>query len=118
MQEQLAFAHGRKFGLVLGTRRFRNLVGAGLAFSILGTARSFDANEELAIRFVTSVVSQDELPALQQLAHKSAEALDDLTRAYLHQALNVNEGDTDMVEQVRSASQPGFKSRIRAYLSS
>jgi len=107
---------GLKFGLVLGTRRFRNLVGAGPALSILSTARSFDADEALAIRFLASATIQDDWPVLLQQAQASAEALDSLTRASLHQAMDVNNADTDMAELVRSASRPGFKLRIQEYL--
>lgn len=107
---------GLKFGLVLGTRRFRNLVGAGPALSILATARAFDADEALRIGFLTDTTDEGAWPTLLQLGQEAAHTLDDTTRHGLLGALDVNEADTDMAELVRSASRPGFKARIQAYL--
>lgn len=107
---------GLKFGLVLGTRRFRNIVGADKALAILGTARSFEADEALLIGFATSTVSEHEWAGLLSDAESAAAALDPATRASLYAALNVNEADTDMAALVRSASRPGFKQRIQQYL--
>lgn len=108
---------GLKFGLILGSRRFRNLVGTKTALSILGTARNFDASEALDIGFLTQTATEDEWPVLLQQGQDSANALDNTTRASLYQALNCNQDDTDMAELVRSASRPGFKARIKEYLS-
>ena len=107
---------GLKFGLVLGTRRFRNLVGVSAASSILGTARSFDSKEALEIGFLSQAASEETWPALLDQARESALALDTPTRLDLYRALDINDADTDMAELVRSAARPGFKARIRAYL--
>lgn len=107
---------GLKFGLVLGTRRFRNLVGVGPALSIQSTARSFDADEALHIGFAGKVAEETDWAALQRQGQDAAGMLDPTTRRALYGALNINEQDTDMAELVRSASRPGFKARIRAYL--
>lgn len=107
---------GLKFGLVLGSRRFRNIVGTGRALSILGSARSFDAHEALDIGFVDQVSPESDWPMLLEQATQDADALDAATRASLYQALDVNDADADMAELVRSASRPGFKTRIRHYL--
>lgn len=107
---------GLKFGLVLGTRRFRNIVGTDNALAILGTARAFDAGEALRIGFITSTVPENEWAELLLHAASSAATLDPDTRRSLYEALNVSEADTDMAALVRSASQPGFKHRIQQYL--
>ncbi|NYT79169.1 enoyl-CoA hydratase/isomerase family protein [Alcaligenaceae bacterium] len=107
---------GLKFGLVLGSRRFRNIVGAGRALSILGSARSFDAHEALDIGFVDEATPESDWPLLLDQAMQIAQALDAATRANLYQALDVNTAHVDMAELARSASQPGFKARIRQYL--
>lgn len=107
---------GLKFGLVLGTRRFRNSVGAGNALSILGTARSFGNDEAVRYGFVERVVDENDWPALIAQAQQQAVELDATTRASLYHALTINDDDADMAALVRSASQPGFKERIRAYL--
>ncbi len=107
---------GLKFGLVLGTRRFRNIVGPDAAMAILGTARSFDADEALRIGFLTSAAPEDEWAGLLMDAKSAATALDPTTRTSLYAALNVNDADTDMAALVWSASRPGFKHRIQQYL--
>src|SRR3546814_9499301 len=55
---------GLKFGLVLGTGRFRDLVGGATALSILGSARAFDAQEALDIGFVQSTAAESSWPDL------------------------------------------------------
>lgn len=107
---------GLKFGLVLGTRRFRNIVGADKAMSILGTARAFSADESSLIGFVTSIVPENEWAEILSEAEAAAAVLDPATRSALYGALNVNEADIDMAALVRSASRPGLKERIRQYL--
>ncbi|OZI73647.1 enoyl-CoA hydratase [Bordetella genomosp. 2] len=107
---------GLKFGLVLGTRRFRNMVGADNALSILGSARSFDAEEAARIGFVQGLAADADWPAQVQQAADTATALDAPTRASLYQALDTNAPDADLAALVRSASRPGFKARIRQYL--
>lgn len=107
---------GLKFGLVLGSRRFRNLVGVGPALSILGSARSFDAQEALNIGFVDQTTSESDWPLLLDQATEIANALDATTRANLYRTLDVNSAHVDMAELVNSASRPDFKARIRQYL--
>lgn len=107
---------GLKFGLVLGTRRFRDLVGVGPALSVLGSARGFEADEALTMGFLTATADENDWPTLLRQGSEAAGELDDITRARLYRALDVSNGDTDMAELVRSASRPGFKARIRAYL--
>lgn len=109
---------GLKFGLVLGSRRLRNLVGADQALSILGDARTFDADEARRIGFVQQVVPEIDWPAQQQQAGQTAVALDAATRAHLYAALDANTHDADMAALVRSASRPGIKARIERYLAS
>lgn len=108
---------GLKFGLVLGSRRFRNLVGVGPALSILGSARTFDAQEALNIGFVDQTTSESDWTLLLDQATEVANALDATTRANLYRTLDINSAHADMAELVNSASRPDFKARIRQYLS-
>jgi len=108
---------GLKFGLVLGTRRFRNIVGAARALSILGSARTFDAPEAEHIGFVAQIAAQDAWPGLRQQAGQVSQALDAPTRAALYGVLDTNQNDADMAALAGSASRPGLKARIRQYLS-
>src|SRR3546814_871424 len=105
-----------KFGLVLGSRRFRNIVGAANALSILGSARTFGAQEAFRIGFVDQIVSEAEWPDILAQAAEVAVALDARTRASLYQALDTNDHNADLAELVRSASRSGLKGRISNYM--
>lgn len=107
---------GLKFGLVLGTRRFRNIVGSSHALSILGSARAFQADEALRIGFATHAAPESEWPGLLLDAEQTAAALPADTRTRLYAALDANDAEADMAALVRSAAQPGFKNRIQQYL--
>lgn len=107
---------GLKFGLVLGTRRFRNIVGAANAADILSAARSFDAGEALTMGFVQQVSEADQFAARLQDTAQTADLLDAHTRSQLYQAMDDNAADTDLAALVRSAARPGLKDRIRRYL--
>ncbi|NYT59331.1 enoyl-CoA hydratase/isomerase family protein [Alcaligenaceae bacterium] len=107
---------GLKFDLVLGTRRFRHLVGPDNALSILGSARSFQVDEALRIGFVTASMPESDWDALLDNAEQTATALTADTRASLYAALSLSDDQSDMAALVRSASKPGFKNRIQQYL--
>lgn len=107
---------GLKFGLVLGTRRFRNLVGTSHAHSVLAGAREFDASEALAMGFVDQIVSGDMFDGLVADSDRLASLLDPETQADLYRILHVEDDDADMASLVRSVARPGLKERIKSYL--
>lgn len=108
---------GLKFGLVLGTRRFQNIVGPANAADILSASRSFDAENALEMGFVQRISEADQLPVLLQDAAQTAEQLDAHTRRQLYEALDNHQArDADLAALVRSAVRPGLKERIRHYL--
>lgn len=107
---------GLKFGLVLGTRRFGNLVGTATARSILEEARGFTANEAVDIGFVTKTAEADTWSDLLASASEKAAQLDTPTRAQLYRVLGNEQADADLAALVRSAALPGIKERIRRYL--
>lgn len=107
---------GLKFGLILGTRRFRHLVGAGHATRILSAARAFSAAQATEIGFVQHTAEMEEMPALLRSIEQETALLDAPTRRELYQALNTDDADKDLAALVRSASRPGLKERIRNYL--
>lgn len=108
---------GLKFGLVLGTRRFRNIVGPANAASILSASRSFDATQALEMGFVQGVVEAKQFAALLQEAAQTARQIDAPTREQLYEALDSHQAaDADLAALVRSAVRPGLKERIRNYL--
>ncbi len=108
---------GIKFGLILGTRRFQNIVGTQNALDILSSTRTFDANEALQMGFMHQQRNQDEWPALIEDAENTNAILSDVTRRDLYQVLySPAESDQNLAALVRSAAAPGLKDRIRAYL--
>ncbi|HVR52202.1 MAG TPA: enoyl-CoA hydratase/isomerase family protein [Pseudorhodoferax sp.] len=109
---------GLAFGLVLGTRRFGQIVGAERARDILESSTTFDAEQAQALGFVRRVVSrarwQDEIDA----ALRCASVLPPPARAGLYRALAADAAvaDASLADLVRSASAPGLKARVQAYL--
>lgn len=108
---------GIKFGLILGTRRFQNLVGTQNALDILSSTRTFDANEALNIGFMQELQAQEHWPTVIDAVRKNNAVLTDVTRQNLYKVLYSNaESDQNLAALVRSAAAPGLKDRIRAYL--
>jgi enoyl-CoA hydratase len=107
---------GLKFGLVLGTRRFGDLVGSETAREILEATSLFTAERAFAMRFAQCLQPEDEWSAMIATAEVGAQALDDLTRAELYRVLCTGQSDTDLANLVRSAARPGLKDRLQHYL--
>ncbi len=108
---------GIKFGLILGTRRFQNLVGTQNALDILSSTRTFDASEALNIGFMQELQTQEHWPTVIDAARSNNAILSDVTRRNLYKVLYSNaESDQNLAALVRSAAAPGLKDRIRAYL--
>jgi len=107
---------GLKFGLVLGSRRFADLVGRETARRILEQARAFAADEALAMGFAQQALAQDQWPAAEAEAAAAAGQLDGQARAGLYAALDAGDADRDLAALARSAARPGLKRRILAYL--
>lgn len=107
---------GLKFGLILGTRRFRDIVGAAQAHSVLAGAREFHANKALSMGFVEQIVSETQWQDVITDNCQLATVLDRDTQANLHRVLTSQNNDADMADLVRSVARPGLKKRIKHYL--
>ena len=107
---------GLKFGLVLGTRRFGEIVGREAAASLQEEATTFDAARAQDIGFLHGIAEQEELPAIIERARTKASALPAWSRGALYQVLSSAQADTDLAWLVRSAARPGLKQRIAQYL--
>lgn len=107
---------GLKFGLVLGTRRFGDLVGREVARDILENVRSFTAAQAEQMAFANRLAAQDDWPAVVEDARSTLDTLDDPTRAMLYEVLTSVHADQDLATLARSAARPGLKSRLRKYL--
>ncbi|MGE4369438.1 MAG: enoyl-CoA hydratase/isomerase family protein [Burkholderiaceae bacterium] len=106
---------GMLFGLVLGTRRFGQLVGESHAARLLLAAQEFDAQEAHRIGFVTELANPDQhhdWPALAAAVGK----VHAVTRQSITEALSAGHADADMGKLVQSVIQGDIKRRIANYL--
>lgn len=109
---------GPKFGVVLGTRRLANLVGADSARRLLFRDGPFDADEALACGFAQELAAQDQWPAIIARTLSIAETQDaDVTTRILGRVSD-DTRDADMAELVRSVANGSIKARIATYLAS
>ncbi len=109
---------GLKFGLVLGSARFARIVGNTEAQRILEMATTFDVERASANGFVELVAGPEDHAKVIAEALERVSALPVESRELLRRALNTEQADTDLAALVRSASVPGIRSRIQAYLAS
>jgi enoyl-CoA hydratase len=107
---------GLRFGLVLGSRLFAQRVGGERARSVLQASETFDAEQAQAWGFTTAVAGQDAWPAQVDAAAQAAAALSPEASAALYRVTGADTREADLAELVRSASRPGIKARIAAYL--
>jgi enoyl-CoA hydratase/carnithine racemase len=107
---------GLRFGIVLGTRRLANLIGADAARAILSESRAFDAAEAARLGFVTEVVPKADWPKAVAAATQAAQVLDPVASAELFSATVVDTRAEDMAAIERSVLRPGLKARIETYL--
>jgi enoyl-CoA hydratase len=107
---------GLRFGLVLGSRLFASRVGAERARQVLQASRTFNAAEALEWGFATEVASQEHWGPVLEKARVAAAVLPGEAAARLFAVTTEDHRDADLAELVRSAAEPGLKSRIAAYL--
>lgn len=109
---------GLQFGLVLGTRRFADLVGKGRARDILMRSTEFDAHEARAMGFLDALVAPPDWDGAIAAQRAAAGALAAGPRQALFDVLAHRRADrdADLAALVRSAAQPGLKERIARYL--
>jgi len=106
---------GLRFGIVLGTRRLADRIGADAARGVLATSRTFDADEALRIGFLTQVTTQSEWPVLIGATREASSMLTQPATARLNQQTVTDTRAADMAALIQSASVPGLKERIRMY---
>jgi len=106
---------GLQFGLVLGARRFAEIVGESPAHAVLWSSSTIDARRALALGFIEEIVDPGDWEARVDAIAASGRALDPAGR----RALCARDGQVlhaDLSALVVSASAPGLKQRIREYL--
>lgn len=107
---------GLKFGLVLGTRRFGEIVGLEQASALQEEAATFGAAHARDIGFLHGIAEQADWPTIVERARARAMALPAWSRGALYEVLSSREHDVDLAWLVRSAARPGLKQRIADYL--
>ncbi|MEM1198744.1 MAG: enoyl-CoA hydratase/isomerase family protein [Pseudomonadota bacterium] len=107
---------GLNFGVVLGTNRLANLLGADTAQDLLARSKPFSAEEALAGGFVREIAGQQAWPALQTRALEAAQALSRADYAAMTRRTRLSDREGDMAALVRSAAAGSIKQRISAYL--
>jgi len=96
---------GAGFGIVLGTRRLAERVGADVARRIVVEASEVDADEALRIGLASAATERSW--TAPRIAAATAAAVRAATRA--------DHRDADLAALVRSAAEPGLRERIAAY---
>lgn len=107
---------GLKFGLVLGSRRLALLIGAEHARNILETTEIFDAKTALKMGFIEALVAPQDWNECIEQHLKKVQFLTHQSRVALKKQLQLgHQPEADMAALVYSASNPGIKTRIRAF---
>lgn len=105
---------GAQFGIVLGTRRLAERVGADAARAITTGGGEWHAAAAQAAGLVQQAVADDGADAALAAAC-AAPAVDAGTAAALRAATRADHRDADLAALVRAAARPGLVDRIRAY---
>jgi enoyl-CoA hydratase len=108
---------GAKFGLVLGTRRLTERVGADRARALVLSGQPIAARDALGAGLITSHVTADELDVTLAAEINMAVRLDIATVPAILSASGdaTDRLNGDLAALVRSAARPGIVARIIAY---
>ncbi len=106
---------GLRFGVVLGTRRLVQRIGADRARDALSASRTFGAEEALRMGFLTATAVPSAWPQLIEQTRARCELLSPGAAAALHRQTVVDTRADDMAALAHSVSKPGLKERIRLY---
>jgi enoyl-CoA hydratase len=107
---------GLKFGLVLGSARFARIVGTREARRILEAAATFGVEQACTNGFIERVASHEQHAAVIADALELVETLPAESRVLLRRVFDTEQPDADLAALVRSASTPGLRQRIEAYI--
>lgn len=106
---------GAQFGIVLGTRRLAERVGADAARAMTTTGGEWRAADARAAGLVQQVVDDASGVDAALAAACPAPVVDRPTAAALRAATRPDHRDADLAALVRSAATPGLVQRIAAY---
>lgn len=109
---------GLRFGVVLGTRRLREVIGRDAARQVLAQSKILETEEALRIGLLTQIADEDAWPEAVAQAAEAASVLSPSRLDRLLQLTTDEARDADLAELARSVMEPGLKDRISAYLRS
>jgi enoyl-CoA hydratase/carnithine racemase len=104
---------GAQFGIVLGTRRLAERIGAHAAEQVVAHARTVDAESAVQCGLVNEIRERAELDRI--VAECAPPGVSRETLADLRAAVRPDRRDEDLLALVRSASKPGLRDRILKY---
>lgn len=107
---------GLQFGVVLGTRRFANLVGAGSARSMLEDSSVFTADQAEQLGLVDQQIETGAWDDVIETLSKRSQSLSVESQRALLRETSSSHADQDLAALVRSVSQPGLRARIKKFL--
>ena len=107
---------GLNFGIVLGTNRLANLVGADAAHALLLRTKPFDAAEAKDRGFLQEIAEQTAWPDAESRALEAVQSLSAANFAAMTERTRCSDRKADMDALVRSATNGSIKQRIQAYL--
>lgn len=107
---------GWKFGVALGTRRLAGRIGEEKARDWLLQGKTLDAGAAKDLGLVQEVAASADWQEVRQRALQKAGALPAESVAHLLEITARDTRDGDLSALVRSASEPGLRERILAYV--
>lgn len=109
---------GPRFGVVLGTSRLRNLVGADWACRLLLLQEKVSADEALRIGLLSKLVPVDAalVDAARDIGHRLA-LLDAETQEDILRIIRLGDATREIGELCMSTSRPGLGDRLAEYAS-
>lgn len=108
---------GLRFGIALGTRRLAHRIGADAAQDILGSSRTFKADEGLRLGFLTSLAPVATWDEVKADTHRRLR-LDAHAHATMKALVQPDTRSADLAAIAETASLPGLKDRILAFRTS
>lgn len=107
---------GARFGLILGSRRLAQCVGADVAQALIGSADKAGSERLLEAGLLTELCERAQWPQREQQLLSQVTQVQPATRAQVLAALRPDTRAIDMADLVASASPLDIKQRIAAYL--
>lgn len=107
---------GWKFRIALGTRRLACRIGDEKSRELLLQSKSFDARAAHELGLVQEVAETAGWQEVQERALRTASILPADSVTHLLELTTRDTRDADLAALVRSASEPGLRERIRAYV--